>query len=76
MHQPKRSTHMLWEKEIHKMEKDSLKWWNGKGKEYVEFSSFDTLGELLEARFVKGRRRSDLFNALGLIHKPLSTSAL
>jgi hypothetical protein len=76
MHQPKRSTHMLWEKEIHKMEKDSLKWWNDKGKEYVEFCSFDTLDGLFKTRFVAGKRRSDLFNAMGLIHKPLSTSIL
>lgn len=72
MHQPKGSTYMLWEKEIHKMEKDSLKWWNGKGKEYVEFCSFDTLQRLFEVRFLDGKRSPDIFHAMGLTHKKLS----
>lgn len=71
MHHPKGLTYMLWEKEIHKMEKDSLIWWNGKGKEYVEFCSFDTLKRLFETRFVKGKRGLDLFHAVGLSRKPL-----
>lgn len=72
MHQPKGLTNMQWEKEMHKMERDSLKWWNGKGKEYVEFCSFDTLQRLFETRFVEGKRRLDLFRRLGLTYKKLS----
>jgi hypothetical protein len=72
MHQPKGLTYMLWEKEIHKMEEDSLRWWNGKGKEYVEFCSFDTLQRLFETRFVEGKRGLDIFHAMGLTHKKLS----
>jgi hypothetical protein len=71
MFQPKGLTYMLWEKEIHKMEKDSLKWWNG-SKEYVEFCSFDTLQRLFEARFLNGKRGHDIFHALGLTRKKLS----
>jgi len=73
MHQPKGLTYMLWEMEMHKMEKDSLKWWNGEGKEYVEFCSFDTLKQLLETRFVERKRSLDLFHTLGLTYKRLST---
>ena len=72
MFQPKGLTYMLWEKEMHKMEKDSLKWWNGKGKEYVEFCSFDTLQRLFETRFVEGKGRLDLFRRLGLTYRKLS----
>ena len=59
------------EKEMHKMEKDSLKWWNGKGKEYTEFSNFGTLERLFDFRFVKGKKGLNLFNALGLKRKNL-----
>ena len=64
---------MLWEMKMHKMERDSLKWWNGEGKEYVEFYSFDTLQRLFEVRFVEGKRKLDLFRTMGLTHKPLCT---
>jgi len=72
MHQPKGLVYMLWEKEMHKMEEDSLKWWNGKGKEYVELCSFDTLKRLFEVRLLDGKRGPDIFHAMGLTHKKLS----
>lgn len=72
MHQPKGLTYMMRELEMHKMEEDSLKWWNGKGKEYVEFSSFNTLKRLFRVRFVKGKRDSDIFQAMGLTCRKLS----
>jgi hypothetical protein len=50
----------------------SLRIWNGQGNEYLEFCRFETLQRLFEVRFVEGKRRLDLFNALGLAHKPLS----
>jgi len=49
-----------------------LRLWNGQGNEYLEFCRFETLQRLFEVRFVEDRRRSGLFNALGLTHKPLS----
>jgi hypothetical protein len=69
MHQPKGLLYMQWLKDMHRMETDSLKWWNGKGKEYVEFCSFDTLKRLFRVRFVKRKRGPDIFDAMGLTWK-------
>jgi hypothetical protein len=72
MHQPKGLFYMQWQKDMHRMETDSLKWWNGRGKEYVEFSSFTTLRRLFKVRFQKGKRCSDIFHAMGLTYRKLS----
>ena len=75
MFQPKNLTkglfYLPWQKEMHRMEKDSLKWWNGKGKEYTEFSCFDTLERLFEVRFVERKKGPELFDTLGLTKKNL-----
>jgi hypothetical protein len=72
MHQPKGLSYIQWQRDMHRMEEDSLKWWNGRDKEYVEFCSFDTLRHLFRARFLKGKRGPDIFHAVGLTHKKLS----
>jgi hypothetical protein len=72
MHQPKGLLYMQRQKDMHRMETDSLKWWNGKGKEYVEFCSFDTLKRLFKVRFVKGKRGPDIFQTMGSTYRKLS----
>jgi hypothetical protein len=72
MHQPKGLFYMQSQKDMHRMEEDSLKLWNGRGKEYVEFCSFNTLKRLFKVRFVKGKRGPDIFHAMGLTYKKLS----
>ena len=43
---------------------NALEKWQG--YQYLEFRDFKTLKELFTARFVKGKRRKDLFEAMGL----------
>jgi len=50
----------------------ALKKWNNKNCQYIEFCNFKTLQKLLTHRFVDGKRRKDLFDALGLKYKPIS----
>jgi len=47
----------------------AVKKWNG--YEYLEFCEFETVKRLFHSRFVKGKRRLDLFKGLGLTYKSL-----
>jgi hypothetical protein len=44
----------------------ALEKWNGKPNEWVEFSTIDLLLRLINYRFVEGKRRTELFQALNL----------
>ena len=44
------------------------KFWSTKECEYLEVSDFETLQRLFTYRFVDGKRRSKLFDALGMYY--------
>lgn len=48
----------------------AIKKWNG--EEYVEFNEFEVLERLFHARFVKNKRRANLFQDLGLTSRKMS----
>ena len=50
----------------------ALKKWNTKNCEYVEVNSFELLEKLFYYRFVENKRGEELFNCLGLEHKPVT----
>jgi hypothetical protein len=50
----------------------ALKKWNTKNCEYVEVSSFELLEKLFHYRFVENKRCEQLFDCLGLEHKPVT----
>jgi hypothetical protein len=52
--------------------KYALMKWNNNQCEYVEVGDFKTLEKLFYYRFVKNKRRKELFEALGLKYKPIS----
>jgi hypothetical protein len=61
---------MLWEKNFFERRKTSIKHWQN--YEYLEVNDMDVLKRLFIERFVNGKRRLNLFKALGLEHKPIS----
>jgi hypothetical protein len=65
---PTKQFYMLWQRNNYLRRKISIKYWqNG---EYLEFDNYDNLKRLFVERFVNGKRRLDLFNALGMTYKP------
>ena len=50
----------------------AIKKWNNESCEYVEVSSFELLEKLFNYRFVDNKRGEELFDCLGLEHKPIS----
>ena len=51
---------------------NALKKWNTKTCEYVEVGDFKTLENLFYNRFVRNKRKNELFEALGLRYMPIS----
>lgn len=60
---------MLWEKKFFEQKKTSIKHWQG--YEYLEVNDIEVLKKIFRERFVSGKRRLDLFDALDMTYKHL-----
>ena len=60
---------MLLEKKFFEQRKTSIKHWQG--YEYLEVNDIEVLKRLFAERFINGKRRLDLFNALDVTFKQL-----
>lgn len=68
--QPKGRFYYPWQKEFFERRKTSIKYWQN--YEYLEVNDIAVLKRLFVKRFVNGKRRLNLFKALGMEHKQIS----
>ena len=61
--------YITFKKPFEKLLEDKKNGWNTKTCQYVEVSDFEILQRLFNERFVNGKRRNDLFDALGIQYK-------
>ena len=68
--QPKGRFYYPWQKEFFERRKTSIKYWQD--YEYLEVNDIDALKRLFIKRFVKGKRRLNLFKSLRMEYKSIS----